>query len=190
MIHSTLIPPLKAAWQLGAELGDVDARRVGPEQHEVRVAHVDRPGPAVVELLGLVGPEPRRAHVDLGGGPAVGRARAAYSTVRVPAAVATVKRGGRTQPASTAAWARHRMPLPLISASPPSALCSCMETSQPSRPGADPDDPVRADAAAAVGQQADLGHREPDGVVGVEHDQEVVAGPFVLGGVHASHSRS
>ena len=64
-----------------------------------------------------------------------GESPGVYSTVRRPPAVATVKLGGETRPASTAAWARQRMPLPLISASPPSALCSCMERSQPSRPG-------------------------------------------------------
>ena len=50
--------------------------------------------------------------------------------------------------------------------------------------GPHPDDAVGPDAAPAVGQQAHLGHREPDGVVGVEHDQEVVARPLVLGGLH------
>ena len=49
-----------------------------------------------------------------------------------------------------------------------------------------PDDAVGPDAASAVGQQADLGHRQPDGVLRVEDDQEVVPGPLVLGGPHPS----
>ncbi len=48
----------------------------------------------------------------------------------------------------------------------------------------DPDDAVGPDATAPIGQQAHLGHREPDGVVGVQHDQEVVARPLVLGRPH------
>ena len=52
-----------------------------------------------------------------------------YSTVRIPARVDTVNTGGVTRPASTAAWARHRMPLPLISAPPPSALRRSMARS-------------------------------------------------------------
>ncbi len=51
-----------------------------------------------------------------------------------------------------------------------------------SRP--DPDDPVGPDAPVPVGQHAHLGRRQPDRVVGVEDDQEVVPGTLVLGGVH------
>ncbi len=64
-----------------------------------------------------------------------GTSPATKSMVRTPPPVATVKRGGATRPPSTAAWARQRIPLPLISASPPSALRSSMERSQPWRPG-------------------------------------------------------
>ena len=50
--------------------------------------------------------------------------------------------------------------------------------------GSDPDDAVGPDAAVPIGQEAYLGHREPDGVVGVQHDQEVVARALVLGRLH------
>src|SRR5271156_315964 len=55
--------------------------------------------------------------------------------VRRPAPVDTLKSGARARPASTAAWARHRMPLPLISASLPSALYRIIDRSAPSRAG-------------------------------------------------------
>ena len=43
-----------------------------------------------------------------------------------------------------------------------------------------------ADAAMPIGQEPDLRGRQADGVLGVEHDQEVVARTLVLGGLHLS----
>ena len=55
-------------------------------------------------------------------------------TVRRPASVATVSTGGSASPAWNIAWARQRMPLPLISAVEPSALSSSMVTCAPAVP--------------------------------------------------------
>ena len=49
---------------------------------------------------------------------------------------------------------------------------------------ADPDDPVGPDATAPVTEQANLADRQPQGVVGIEDDDEVVARSFVFGAVH------
>jgi hypothetical protein len=51
---------------------------------------------------------------------------------------------------------------------------------------ADPDDPIGAEAATPVAEQADDTHRESEGVVRVYRDQKVVARAFVLAEVHTS----
>ena len=68
----------------------------------------------------------------------------------------TAGRGG-TSPASSAAWARQRMPLPLISASLPSALRSSKQQGvgpRRHRRAGRPDQPVGADAPVAVAHGA------------------------------------
>ena len=98
---------------------------VGPEDDQVRVAHVDEQLPvADVAAVGLA------AHLRRPHGHAVPRSSPRQVprrivTSRRPAGVITPKgTPAGTQPASRAAWARQRMPLPLISASLPSAFHS------------------------------------------------------------------
>ena len=97
-----------------------------------------------------------------------------------PAMVITRNAGGSTSPASTAAWARQRIPLPLISATLPSALRSSMVRSASPATGQDPDRPRRPDAALPVAQGP---HRSaptgPAGRRGRAH-QEVVTRPWCL----------
>ncbi len=59
----------------------------------------------------------------------------AVDTSRRPPPVSTTSRSPRASPSRAAIQARHRMPLPLISASPPSALRSSIAQSAPSAPG-------------------------------------------------------
>ena len=56
-------------------------------------------------------------------------------TILMPASVATVRVGPGSTPLSMTAWARHRMPLPLISARPPSAFQSSITRSTSPAPG-------------------------------------------------------
>ena len=69
-------PAGESGLELGSQLDHVDRGRVGPEQHEVRISDVDGARPAVVELLGLVGTQARRTHVDPGRRPSGLRHRA------------------------------------------------------------------------------------------------------------------
>ena len=101
----------------------------------MRVAHVGRAGPAVLEVLGLIGTRASTGPMSTLARAQPGDSPATKSTVRTPAAVATVKRGGDTRPPSTAAWARQRMPLPLISASRRPRCAAPWRESQPWRPG-------------------------------------------------------
>ena len=148
------------------------------------IAHVDLAGPAVGELLGLVGTEDRLPHVHRRPGRAGCLARHGTRRSASRPGVDTVNVGGVTRPASTAAWARQRIPFPLISATPPSALRRSMARSASPAAGDDPDHPVGADAEPPVAQGAD---QRPgpagSGVVDVHQDQEVVAGTVVLGQV-------
>ena len=84
------------------------------------------------------------------------------------------------------------MPLPLISARPPSALNSCIVTSRrPSPtadPGGDPQEAVGADAAMAIADGARGRTRHRAGAVQIEQDEEVVAEAVVLGQPHRDSS--
>ena len=152
----------------------------------MRVAHVDRRGPGGRRTPGAgrarAGPAPCRR----GPSPTPAPRPARTSTVRTPPAVATVKRGGDDQ---AGVHRRLGQAADAVAAHLGLAAVGVVQlhgqvAAVAARP--DPDDPVGPDAPAPVGQQAHLGHREPDGVVGVEHDQEVVARALVLGGVHDS----
>ncbi len=112
---------------------------------------------------------------------------ARYSTVRTPARVATVNVGGCTRPAPTAAWARQRMPLPLISATPPSALREVHGQVGPVRPGRRPGSPRRRRrrTGGRTGRGPASGSRACRSS-SVHQHQEVVAGPVVLGQVEGS----
>ena len=73
------------------------------------------------------------------------------------------------------------MPLPLISARPPSAFTSVIVQSAPSSPGPDRDEPVGADAAVPVAQRRHHDRVEL-GFDRIERElhQEVVAGRVQL----------
>ena len=155
--NSTLIPPGWTASRRGPSAADVDAggvrARTGPGGgcpcRPRRAAPVGR------TRWGWSSPEVDRAPC---------RRRRQARPGRSPAVVldgADAGRGGhretragRTRPASTAAWARQRMPLPLISAAPPSALRSSIDELGAVPAGGDPDDPVGPDPAVAVAQGA------------------------------------
>ena len=100
------------------------------------------------------------------------------------------RRRASTRPASTAAWARQRMPFPLISAALPSAFRSSMARSAPPVPPARPGSPRRrrrrtGGRTGRAPRPASSGRR----VVDVHQDQEVVAGPVVLGQMERSDRR-
>ncbi len=83
---------------------------------------------------------------------------------------------------AASAWAKQRMPLPLISARLPSALYSDHRRGEPVGGLAD-EQPVGADAPCAVAHAA--GERGEIVDTGVEHDEEVVAEAVVLGQLHS-----
>ena len=166
-------------------------------QHEVRVADVDvaarstvavdasrarrrRPWPAPMSTVARCVP-----------GSSVGSTR-----TRPDAGVGgdvTIVAGSRCRRATTA-WARQRMPLPLISARLPSALNSVHRrrpAPSPSRgPGVTAQQPVGADAGMAIAQ-ARAPARPSTGAGAVESsssDEEVVAEAVVLGQLHADSS--
>ena len=183
VIHSTLMPPLEGGLELGPELGDVDGSGVGAQQHQVRVPDVDGAGPAVVELLGLIRAEPGRAHVDAGLRPTGRPAR------RVLDGAGAAGRGHREAGRGHEAGVDGRLGQATDAVAAHLGLAPVGVVQLHGQVGAvttgpDPDDAVGPDAAVPIGQQAHLGHREPDGVVGVQHDQEVVARPLVLGRLH------
>ena len=97
--------------------------------------------------------------------------------------------GAAARPGSSSAWARQRMPLPLISAREPSALSSSMVTAR-GRPAP----PVwrgggRRRRGRCAGRTARApGRRHGVGAVEVEQDEEVVAQAVVLGEAHAAFS--
>ena len=139
--NSTFRPPGIAGLERRPELAHVDARRGrdrGPPgggcrcRRELAVAHV-----AALTVAAVAATDLGLAHLDArpgpgrtspgrsdGHGPQAGRGRAPR-TAGPPS----------TSPASRAAWARQRMPLPLISASLPSALRSSKRERAP-RPAA------------------------------------------------------
>ena len=82
-MNSTLIPPGWTAWRLGADRGDVHVGRVGPEQHQMGIAHVDRRAVRSANP-GAGRARARRAHVHRGRGRSVGRP-GRYSTILTPA---------------------------------------------------------------------------------------------------------
>ena len=132
---------------------------------------------------GWSGSEPGRAHVDAGRRPPGRRAR---RVVDGPRAAGGGDREARRrhQPGIDGGLGQAADAVAAHLGLAPVGVVQLHGEVAPVATGADPDDPVGTDAAAPVGQQADLGHREPDGVVGIEHDQEVVARALVLGGPH------
>ncbi len=111
------------------------------------------------------------------------------STVRRPPPVSTTS-VSPPRPASAAAQARPRMPLPLISAMPPSALCSVMVGVGAIRSRGEQDQAVGPDPGVPVAQGAGQPGRHRGGVT-VEHrpHEEVVAGGVELGEGDAIHHR-
>ena len=107
-------------------------------------------------------------------------------TVRRPASVAMGTSGPSPGSASSSAWARQRMPLPLISARDPSALRSSIRIGRAvaRRRRGGPDEAVGADARVPVAQGARQVGVEGVGGVGVEQDEEVVAQAVVLRETH------
>ena len=128
----TLIPSGYSASSAGPIDGQVD-RGPGPGPAAPDGGCRRRPSPAVrrrprAHVGRRAGPGRRRAHVDLDPQLAVDVAtdRAQRSH---PAAVSIRSVPSSARSARSSAWPRHRMPLPEISASEPSALSSTMQAS-------------------------------------------------------------
>ena len=132
-MNSTLMPPSYTVWSWRPIPTTSRSSRSGPNITRWGLPMSTVAHPPVEELLGLVRPEHGPAQPDgrLGG---VDVLALEVVTVLIPAAVATVKVGGKRSALRTAAWARQRMPLPLISASPPSAFCRTIVRSATPRP--------------------------------------------------------
>ena len=93
-------------------------------------------------------------------------------------------------PSRAAIQARHRMPLPLISASPPSALRSSIAQSAPSAPGRSVIRPSAPTPRWRSQSARDRGVGRADAVES-DDDEEVVPGPMELRDVrHALHLAS
>ena len=167
-------------------------------EHEVRIAHADgvaavasRRRPRRLTSCGARrverdqrGHERGPPHVDVGRDHHALGGRARSATSRRPRACAPAARRPCRCPARAANAARQRMPLPLISASPPSALRSVIRAVGPGRRlgRTDGDDAVGADPPVAVAQGHDLGRRECGLEPGATRrgDEEVVAGGVEL----------
>ena len=160
--NSTFCPPGTLPRAAGPSSPTATTRGVGPEHHQVGVAHVDRswPWPTLQRSARRLDLGP--PHVDRHPRGRRAARRGGCVTVRGPGGGGDHEGGpATTSPASSAAWARQRIPLPLISASLPSALRSSMVSVGPigvGRPGG-PDEPVGADPAVAVAQRPAPGRR-------------------------------
>ena len=146
--------------------------RVRPEQHEVRIAHVDTPGPARRDSGGSASSSPRRARAHV------------HAPVARPRASGPGRYSHRAQPAQ--GGARSTVPgadQPGVRPRPGPGSGSRCRSSRPRprrrcagpwsapprpRPGDGPDHAVGADAPVAVAQGARLGRRQRAAVVGVE----------------------
>ena len=134
-------------------------------------------------------PEHRPAHVHRGHGRAPGARPAGTRRSAPRPGWHTVNDGGVTRPASTAAWARQRMPFPLISATLPSALLQLHgQVGAVPSPSEDPDHPVgtRPRTGGRRGPAPDPAWQRARRSSEVHQDQKVVAGPVVLGQVQGS----
>ena len=125
-------------------------------------------------------------------GDLAGRGSRVSSTWRRPPPVSTMSVPSAPRPSRAATHASVRMPLPLISAMPPSALKSSISASAPSVPGLHDDQAVGADAGVAVAERG-APAREVHGHSGVRRaeprpHEEVVAGGVQLGQPDGSHA--